>query len=273
MQNVVNPFESPSLLSICAGMLGLERGLERAVGKCRTVAYVEIEAFVAWNLVRQIEEGLLAPALVHTNVKSFPFHIFRDRVRGFCAGYPCQPFSNVGKRSGAADPRHLYPFISSGISAARHLFCWFENVAAHLTLGFDEVYKDLRRLGYAVEVGIYSAAEVGASHLRERLFILAIKNEVLGDTQRTGLERYAGHGLASKGWNEQGGPTSASSIFPAPYGNYQHPWEPHRIEPRVGFVHNGYDFTADILRMAGNGVVEQVAEIAFKDLIRKHLRK
>ena len=39
-----NPFYSPSILSFCPGFLGLERGLEQAIGKIKVVAYVEIEA-------------------------------------------------------------------------------------------------------------------------------------------------------------------------------------------------------------------------------------
>ena len=49
---------------------------------------------------------------------------------------------------------------------------FFENVEHHFKLGFDEVYRDLSEMGYRVEAGIFSAAEVGPPHLRKRLFIL-----------------------------------------------------------------------------------------------------
>ena len=59
--------------------------------------------------------------------------------------------------------------------------CFFENVGNHLKLGFDSVAGDLRELGYRLEndrgeptFGLFSAAEVGAPHRRERLFILAV---------------------------------------------------------------------------------------------------
>lgn len=169
-------------LSMCTGTGGLERGLNRIVGHSRVVAYVEIEAFIITNLVAQMEAGLLDPAPVWTNLKTFPFDPFRGRVDCFVAGYPCQPFSNTGKRGGSTDPRHLWPFIDRGINLVRPGCCWFENVPGHLTLGFDEVCADLCRLGYRVEAGIFAAEEIGATHLRKRLFILAM--------DYTGIERF-----------------------------------------------------------------------------------
>ena len=52
--HVDNPFKSPNVLSLCTGMRGLERGLERAIGDITVSAYVEIEAFVIFNLVKVI---------------------------------------------------------------------------------------------------------------------------------------------------------------------------------------------------------------------------
>lgn len=46
-------------------------------------------------------------------------------------------------------------------------------------------------------------------------------------------------------------------------------WEPPRVESRLGFMLNGYNFREDFLRMAGNGVVEDTAEVAFIDLLNQ----
>ncbi len=37
--HVDNPFKSPNVLSLCTGMRGLERGLERAIGDITVSAY------------------------------------------------------------------------------------------------------------------------------------------------------------------------------------------------------------------------------------------
>lgn len=169
-----NTKESPTILSICTGIRGLERGIERVIGPFRIAAYVEIEAFACWNLVAAMESGFLDPTPIWTDVKTFPSQHFRGKVHGIIGGYPCQPFSNAGNRKGEEDPRHLWPFIEQQISTIRPLWCFFENVAGHLTLGFQSVRCSLEEMGYRVEAGIYSAEEVGSPHRRERLFILAM---------------------------------------------------------------------------------------------------
>lgn len=177
-----------TVLSVCTGIRGLDRGVERVIGPCRTIAYVEIEAALIENLVVGMEAGVLAPAPVWSNLKTLPWRYFRGKIFLLMGGYPCQPFSTAGRRKGTDDPRHLWPHIERGIRTARPLCCFFENVAGHVSLGFDQVVHSLRAMGYAVEAGIYTAAEVGAPHKRARVFILAIladaKDHVRGLYQR-----------------------------------------------------------------------------------------
>lgn len=85
----------------------------------------------------------------------------------------CQPFSAAGKRRGAQDPRHLWPHIARHVATIRPAVLFCENVPGLLTLGFEQVCQDLSAMGYAVEAGIFSAAEIGAPHLRKRLFFIA----------------------------------------------------------------------------------------------------
>ncbi len=162
-----------NIISFCTGYGGIELGLHRVIENLRTVCYVEIETFAVANLVAKIEQGKLDTAPIWSDIKTFPAQIFRDKVHGIVGGYPCQPFSAAGKRQGTADPRHLWPYILGHIRTIRPVWCFFENVSGHLALGFDEVFKSLRDLHYKVEAGLFTAAEIGAPHRRERLFILA----------------------------------------------------------------------------------------------------
>ncbi len=148
-------------------------GLKRVIPNLRTVAYVEREAYAVANLVAKIEAGQMDAAPIWTDVKTFDGQSFRNRVDIITGGYPCQSFSVAGKRLGAKDPRHLWPYIARIVQAVRPVWCFFENVSGHLTLGFPEVYRSLRDMGYKIEAGLFSAAECGAPHRRERLFILA----------------------------------------------------------------------------------------------------
>ncbi|MBU6182654.1 MAG: DNA cytosine methyltransferase [Verrucomicrobia bacterium] len=164
-------------IGLCAGYGGIELGLHRFIRNLRTVALCEIEAFACANLVAKMEAGLLDPAPLWTDIKTFPCEEFRDRVGLLVAGYPCQPFSAAGKRLGAEDPRHLWPHILGAIRIIRPRLCFFENVEGHISLGLREVLGDLGAAGYTAAWGIFSASEVGAPHQRKRVFILAYRNE------------------------------------------------------------------------------------------------
>jgi len=346
MRHVDNPFQSPSILSLCTGMRGLERGLERVIGATRTVAYVEIEAFTCENLVQQMEQGVLAPTSIWTNIKTFPAEQFYGKIHGITGGYPCQPFSEAGLRKGENDERHLWPFIKRIVKKSRPIWCFFENVEGHLSLGFDSVQKDLRQLGYQVEAGLFSAAEVGAPHRRTRLFILALENSFVKrvrgwsdeqrenwkceiqtqrssqlansdcnadsfglDTGRNKISPTEGkrenkfesrldengeriwsesiisskmantNGSGLQGWNSKElrecrsqvmfRSSDSLDLWPAYPNEQQFKWEEPRTESRMVYAINGYNFREDLLRMAGNGVVEQTAELAFRTLLGK----
>ena len=125
--NVDTTKESPVILSLCTGLLrGLEIGIEHSLQQqCTIAAYAEIEAIIVENLLQGMEKGLLDAAPVWTDIKTFPFEIFRGKVHGIIGGYPCQPFSVAGNQKGTEDPRHLWPYIKDGIEAIRPIFCFF----------------------------------------------------------------------------------------------------------------------------------------------------
>lgn len=291
-----NTKESPVILSLCTGIRGLERGIERAMGSSLTVAaYVEIEAFIVENLLAGMEAGILDAAPIWTDLKTFPWQQFHGKVHGIIGGYPCQPFSHVGRQGGANDPRHLWPFIAEGIKTVRPVWCFFENVSNHINLGYEQVRSKLFELGYSVEEGLFSAEEVEAPHIRKRLFILAVDNTLCGRYGRSkeqictrrqpsflssqivdhsihqGLQGYPGDEDRKGGWSKSIGSITPAS-FPMGQGYEQYGWEAPRTKSRMGCTVNGYNFREDLLRALGNGVVEQTAELAWKILWQKTLK-
>jgi len=160
-------------ISLCAGVGGLDLGLRIALPDARCVCYVEREAFCIAHLVDKMEAGWLDTAPVWTDIKTFDGKPWRGKVRGLIGGYPCQPFSVAGQRKGEQDERHLWPEIKRLICEIRPSWCFFENVAGHLRLGFDKVLCDLAKIGYDVIWTVIAAGDVGATHQRKRLFILA----------------------------------------------------------------------------------------------------
>jgi DNA (cytosine-5)-methyltransferase 1 len=110
-------------------------------------------------------------------------------------GYPCQPFSLIGKRKGKDDARHLWPYVATAIRDLRPNLAVLENVAGHLTLGFGSVLGDLAEIGYDARWVCLSAATAGAPHRRDRIFIVAHPQD-----QSRGLVN--GNGLRT--WREKG---------------------------------------------------------------------
>lgn len=260
--------KSLNTISFCSGIRGLERGAERVIGPTRTIAYVEIEAFIIENLLQGMEKGLLDPAPIWPNIKTFPVGGFHGKIHGIFGGYPCKPFSIIGKQNGEEHPEHLWPHLFKHFGAIRPVFGFFENVANHLHIGYRQVRSDLQGIGYTVKEGIYSALEAGATHTRERLFILAMD---YSQCQR--LQGYFWDGIGKEGWEIEDRPISKTSIFPRERGLSQWEWEQPRtlnIKSGMGCTVNGYNFREDLLRAYGNSVVEQTAEIAFIDLLNKH---
>lgn len=180
-------------ISLCAGYGGIDLGLRRALGAVRTVAFSEIESFAVENLVAKVEAGLLDPAPIWTDLKTFPWEQFRGRVDILSGGFPCQPFSSAGRRSGDDDPRHLFPYITAGIRSLGHPpIVFFENVEGIISSklrgdGWADpagtpvllhVLRELERLGYEATAGVFSASEIGAPHQRKRVFIMGCRSDL-----------------------------------------------------------------------------------------------
>ena len=218
MSNVDSP--QTTHIGLCAGYGGIEFGLRRAISTLRSVALCEIEAFAVANLVAKMEAGLLEPAPIWTDLKTFPWESFRNRVDILTGGYPCQPFSSAGKRAGEDDPRHLWPFIASGIRLLQPRLCFFENVEGHISLGLPDVIEDLVGLGYRTTWGIFSASEVGAPHQRKRVFILAYnQRERVKELGWKIAAQSQQHPIRNNG----------NDAWPSRPNEPQHAWEPPRV--------------------------------------------
>ena len=92
-------------------------------------------------------------------------------------GFPCQPYSQAGKRKGKEDERHLWPEMLRAIREIAPRFVVGENVRGLTNwnggLVFEEVCTQLENLGYQVAPVIIPACAVNAPHRRERIWFVA----------------------------------------------------------------------------------------------------
>ncbi len=96
-------------------------------------------------------------------------------------GPPCQPFSIIGKRLGAADERaDLMSHFVRLVGELHPKAVVLENVPNLATLGDGQVFKKtvsgLSQLGYSLWHKVVSAADFGVPQARKRLIVIGIKD-------------------------------------------------------------------------------------------------
>ena len=241
-------------IELCAGYGGFTLGL-RDYG-VSTVAYVERDSYAASILVARMEEKRLDQAPVWDDLCTFDGTAWRGRVDLITAGFPCQPFSTAGKQEGVDDDRWLWPDIAKIVADVGPSYVFLENVTGLIRAGLPHVLADLADLGFDAEWGVLSAADVGAPHLRKRVWILAHADSEYvavpeGHRAHAGLTRPGGCGFPS-GPNVDDGP--------ARYGP----------QPAVRRGPDGRPAgLADALHLGGNGLVPATAAEAFKQLLNR----
>jgi len=97
-------------------------------------------------------------------------------------GFPCPGFSEAGPRLIDDERNFLYlQFIRCLVQSEPEIFV-AENVKGMLTLGKGEVFKqiieDFESVGYKVEHCLVNAREFGVPQLRERVFLVGVKNGI-----------------------------------------------------------------------------------------------
>jgi DNA (cytosine-5)-methyltransferase 1 len=174
--------ETISYISICTGVGGLDIGFELAVGNAVPVCLVEREAFACAVLLARMEDESISPCPIFSDLESFPSEQFSGRVDAIIGGFPCQDHSSAGKRKGLeGDKGKVWYSVLRMVEVIRPRYCFFENVSNILNTAFRSIGSDLHGLGYTIAARVITAEEVGASHLRQRLFILAELDNPSGD--------------------------------------------------------------------------------------------
>ena len=158
-------------LDLFSGIGGFSLGLE-ATQRINTVAFCEIDSFCTKVLNKN-----WPTVPVYKDIKELTYEKLKaDGIRPIdiiTGGYPCQPFSQAGRKKGEEDPRHLWPEYFRLIKECRPTWVIGENVSGHIKLGLDSVLADLESEGYAVRTFSISAASIGSNHKRERVWVVA----------------------------------------------------------------------------------------------------
>lgn len=193
----------PRALEICSGSGGLSLGLKTAGFELS--AHIEIDAEAAksyalnfgsdhaanseWAKPRDMERCSASQLVSDIGLKTSAAESF-DLL---AAGLPCQAFARIGRsklRSVAGqddafqkDPRAtLYLRFLQYVEDTQPLIILIENVPDILNFGGhnvpEEICEALEAAGYRTGYTILNAAYFGVPQVRERLFIVALANEL-----------------------------------------------------------------------------------------------
>jgi DNA (cytosine-5)-methyltransferase 1 len=142
------------------------------------VGYVEWNEYCQRVIAARIADGYLDRAPIFTDVREFAQSGAAEQYRGIAdvvsAGFPCQPFSVAGKQLAGDDERNMWPATVAVIRAVRPRSVLLENVPGLVSCGYvGTVLCDLAAMGYVGKWGVLGAADAGAPHKRDRLWIIA----------------------------------------------------------------------------------------------------
>ena len=233
--------------SLFAGIGGFDLGFERAGMSCRW--QVEINDYANRVLAKHWPD-------VHRerDIRLCSGHNL-GAVDVICGGFPCQDISYAGRGAGLDGERSSLFFEAVRlVRQLRPRMVVLENVAALLTRGLDRVLGTLAEVGYDAEWHCIPAAAVGAPHIRDRVFVIGCRTDVVvADTPRQ-FSNDSDRGRVITGRFPPGGCGSFKGSS----------WS---TEPAVGRVAHGVPKRLDRLRGLGNAVVPAVAEYIGKQIV------
>jgi site-specific DNA-cytosine methylase len=166
------------------------------------------------------------------DIKNFSYESESERIGPVdvvCGGFPCQPFSNAGRRRGADDNRYLWPEMLRVIREWKPAWVVGENVGGLTSMGrgpslselllskveekthlfgaytrylyrkresgvLDEIITSLEEEGYEVQTFVIPSAAVQAPHRRDRVWIVGYSEQskpwVSGKKQEAGRQEW-----------------------------------------------------------------------------------
>lgn len=221
----------------------------------RTICAVEYNAYARSVLLARQNDGTLPPFPVWDDVRTFDGKPWRGIVDVVSGGFPCQDISIAGPGTGLDGERSgLWADQRRIIGEVEPSFAYVENSTELTVRGLGTVLSDLAEMGFDAEWGVLSAADAGAPHLRERIW-------VLGENVANSM-RQREQGIIARRANAKNRPQSRQRPDrPRGYGFGRWP-----VESGMGRTSDGLAYRMDRIKALGNGQVPRVAKAAWEIL-------
>jgi DNA (cytosine-5)-methyltransferase 1 len=236
-----------------------------------TVCAVERDAYAASILAQRQNDGALPVFPIWSDVCSFDGKSWRGIVDSVAGGFPCQDISSAGNRAGLEGTRS--GLWREFVRVVREVEPWVvrvENSADLTSRGLGVVLGDLAALGFDAEWDVLSAADLGAHHLRERIWIAAAHPDRKRERQQTVSRKevglWPGHGSGVASNSDHHRPQrrkQQQARYSKAWGIAYPPWP---VEPGLVRMVHGVPNRVDRIKCLGNAQVPRVAAAAFAAL-------
>jgi DNA (cytosine-5)-methyltransferase 1 len=135
-----------------------------------TIQFIEINPSA-----QQVLKSQFPNIPIHSDVKNY--QPIPGAAIVYFISFPCDGTSNAGKRTGLEHPEsNLWYESLRCIILGRPKFVVVEQPEGFIHRGLRAVISGLHLAGYKTEIEIISAAELGAPHQRNRVFVIAYSN-------------------------------------------------------------------------------------------------
>ena len=246
----------------------------------RTVCAVEWEPYPASVVVARQNDGLLPPFPIWDDVQTFDGQPWRGSVDVVSGGFPCQDISAAGKGTGIDGERSgMWREMARIIHEVRPRYAFVENSPMLTSRGLGTVLGDLASMGFDARWGVLGAADVGANHQRDRIWIVAKWRGQLPHAQHERIGRWEQQQACAQKKDGKLADTKNQGyvwrdwFMGAFEEEHDHRgsqtdggWQWWATEPDVGRVANGVAARVDRLKAIGNGQVPLCAATAWRVL-------
>ena len=273
----------------------------------RTVCAVEWEPYPASVLCARQNDGFLPTFPIWDDVQTFDGRPWRGIVDVVSGGFPCQDISAAGKGAGIDGERSgMWLHMARIIHEVRPKYVFVENSPMLTSRGLGRVLGDLASMGFDARWGVLGAADVGAPHQRDRIWIAGWRhvfphaelhrlgwgkqqsqsdqetdgkntNTAGARLERKQWEKFEGYGIRLADSCKDVANTKNTIWWGRQFiGSAETVWSSRNnksagccwweTEPDVGRVVDGVAARMDRLKAIGNGQVSEVARTAWEIL-------
>lgn len=160
-------------IDLFAGIGGMRLGFEKAGGSCVFSS--------EWDKYSQKTYAANFNELPHGDITQIPEHEI-PKFDVLLAGFPCQPFSTIGKRQGFDHPTQgtLFYDVERIMRHHRNKAFLLENVAGLKSHDggrtLEVIENTLTNLGYKFDYKVLDAADFGVPQHRDRIYIVGYRS-------------------------------------------------------------------------------------------------